>query len=215
MTEPIRMNHGVQIREHKHWNTKTVYNEGHVVRIYRRQPKTIRFQSPMVNDFNQHLCDGWHLSDIEDVNDATIQQLVTGRKPFACVTYPDHEETTARDAMRRLEAAGLVAEMRERGVEISGDRHVWDVLVCHDLRVRDIGDLRALGEDYAEALDLDVEPGILLFADRALSSFFDDWDTPPLPLWLTGLILGYPVENTVSIYLESTGTIPVIRGPRS
>jgi hypothetical protein len=26
------------------------------------------------------------------------------------------------------------------------------------------------------------------------------WDSPPCPLWVTGLILGYPVENTISIY---------------
>ena len=35
-----------------------------------------------------------------------------------------------------------------------------------------------------------------------LTTFFEGWDSPPLPLWLTGLILGYPVENTISLYLE-------------
>ena len=53
------MKHGIHIKKHKHWNTKTIYNNGHVMRIYRRQPKMIRFRSPMVNDFNQHLCGGW------------------------------------------------------------------------------------------------------------------------------------------------------------
>ena len=57
--------------------------------------------------------------------------------------------------------------------------------------------------DYANVF----MPGFLTqeiraFADRKLSSFFDGWDSPPLPLWLTGLILGYPVENTISLYLE-------------
>jgi len=65
MTEAISARQGVLVREHNHWNTKTVYNNGHVMRIYRRQPKAIRFRSPMVNDFNQHLCGGWSLSDHE------------------------------------------------------------------------------------------------------------------------------------------------------
>ena len=81
--------------------------------------------------------------------------------------------------------------------------HVWDALACHDMRVQDIGDLRALRDDYAEIFESGMETEeIIPYADRALSSFFDDWDSPPLPLWLTGLILGYPVENTISLYLE-------------
>src|SRR4051794_14248772 len=117
MTETINAKHGVHVREHKHWNTKTVYNNGHVMRIYRRQPKTIRFRSPMVNDFNQHLCDGWRFSEIEDVSEAAVQQLVTGRKPFASVPYrgDGDREPTALEAKRRLVAAGLVVELRTPG----------------------------------------------------------------------------------------------------
>jgi hypothetical protein len=69
--------------------------------------------------------------------------------------------------------------------------------------VRDIGDLRALRDDYAEVFKKGPEKDeIVAYADRALSTFFDGWDSPPLPLWLTGLILGYPVENTIALYLE-------------
>jgi hypothetical protein len=30
----------------------------------------------VVNDFNQHLCGGWHTTDIEDANEETVQQLL-------------------------------------------------------------------------------------------------------------------------------------------
>ena len=193
------MKHGIHIREHKHWNTKTIYNNGRVMRIYRRQPKTIRFSSPLVNDFNQHLCGGWSMSDIKDETEATLQQLVAGRKPFAWIFFGPDQEATVLAARQRLEAAGLVTDLRERACQgHQTDHDGWDFLACRDIRVREIGDLRALSEDYADLPAVDVWP----YADRALSTFFDGWDSPPLPLWLTGLILGYPVENTISCYRE-------------
>ena len=196
--------HGVHIREHKRWNTKTIYNNGHVMRIYRRQPKIIHFLSPMVSDFNQHLCGGWSMSDIADGREATFEQLVNGHKPFGCITFWQDQEAEARAERERLEAAGLVAELRKRTWHGWNSDHVWDLLACHDIPVRDIGDLRALREDYTEIFGMGLEQEeIAPFADLPLASFLDGWDSPPLPLWLTGLILGYPIENTISLYLES------------
>jgi hypothetical protein len=47
--------------------------------------------------------------------------------------------------------------------------HVWDLLACRDIRVRDIGDLVDLSDDYNDLIAVDVWP----YADRALSTFFD------------------------------------------
>ena len=81
--------------------------------------------------------------------------------------------------------------------------HVWDVLACHEIRVCDIGDLDALVTDYAPVITMELARNeIGSFADMPLTTFFEGWDSPPLPLWLTGLILGYPIENTISLYLE-------------
>ena len=67
----------------------------------------------------------------------------------------------------------------------------------------DIGDLRALREDYATTFETGLEQKeIAPLTELALATAFDGWDSPPLPLWLTGLILGYPVENTISLYFE-------------
>lgn len=201
MIEATSRNHGIHIREHKNWNTKTVYNNGHVMRIYRRQPKVIRFQSPMLNDFNQHLCGGWRMTDIGDEKEATIQQMLAGKKPFGCICFSPNRHAEAVEAQQRLMSAGLVTDLRKRTMQ--GGQIFWDLLACHDIRVKDIGDLRALEEDYTGAFEARVLcDEIRSFSDRKLSSFFDGWDSPPLPLWLTGLVLGYPVENTISIYLE-------------
>jgi hypothetical protein len=195
--------HGVLIRQHKNWNTKTVYNNGHVMRIYRRQPKVLRFQSPMVNDFNQHLCGGWSMTDIGDEKEATVRQLLMGKKPFACISFWPDRHSEAVKAQQRLMSAGLVTDLRKRIMQSYFFDHIWDLLACHHIRVKDIGDLRALEADYAGAFGSRfLSEEIRAFAGRKLSSFFDGWDSPPLPLWLTGLILGYPVENTISIYLQ-------------
>lgn len=199
--QPVK--HGVHIREHKQWNTKTIYNNGHVMRIYRRQPKIIRFRSQMVNDFNQHLCGGWSLSDIEDKEEATVNQLIQRRKPFASITYRHDQSERARRDRKRLEDAGLVAQLQRRDWQGWNCDHVWDVLACHDIRVCDIGDLDALVTDYSPVFTMELARNeIESFADVPLTAFFEGWDSPPLPLWLTGLILGYPIENTISLYLE-------------
>ena len=195
--------HGVHIRGHKNWNTKTVYNNGHVMRIYRRQPKVIRFQSPMVNDFNQHLCGGWSMKEINDEKEATLQQLLAGRKPLACICFWPDRHADAVEAQDRLVAAGLVTDLRRRDMQSYYFDHIWDLTGCHDMQVKDIGDLKALRDDYAQVFDLELEEAeVIPFADHKLYTFFDEWDSPPLPLRLTGLILGYPVENTISLYLE-------------
>jgi len=201
MIETGTPRHGVIIREHKNWNTKTIYNNGHVMHIYRRQPKVLRFQSPMLNDFNQHLCGGWSMTDIGDEKEATVRQLLLGKKPFACLSFWPDRHSDAVDAQHRLLSAGLVTDLRKRAMH-SGHM-IWDLLACHNMRVKDIGDLRALEADFDEwFISGFLGEEISAFADQKLSSFFDGWDSPPLPLWLTGLILGYPVENTMSLYLE-------------
>lgn len=127
--------------------------------------------------------------------------MLAGKKPFACIYFWPDRHSEAVEAQQRLMSAGLVTDLRRR--ELSPSHAVWDLLACHDIRVKNIGDLRALQEDYAGAFESDfLTEEIRAFADRKLSSFFDGWDSPPLPLWLTGLILGYPVENTISIYLQ-------------
>lgn len=195
------MKHGIHIREHKRWNTKTVYNQGHVMRIYRRQPKAVGFESPMVNDFNQHLCGGWFMPGL-DTRESILQRLVDGLKPFGTEVYYQDEKAAAERDLERLLAAGLKAELRRRAhATYRRGSYVWDLLAAQDMRVREIGDMGALAADYGPVLGPDCARQLSAYADWRLARFFDGWDTPDLPTWLTGLILGYPIENTISLYL--------------
>jgi hypothetical protein len=146
----------------------------------------------MVNDYNQFLCGGFGAGD----DDARIgRQLLAGRKPFGQLGFWSGEVDAAR---ARFESAGLLTAVDRR---ISSD--TWTgLLVCHDMRVGGIGPIEDLFTDYQYALPdhADWFTEMLAAADRPLKSFFKAWDAPEISGWLAGLILGYPVENTISIY---------------
>jgi hypothetical protein len=197
--------HGVIVTVGGKHNTKTVWNRGHRMITYRRQPKLIRFKSRMVNDKNQHLCGGWGFAGLEDNNLWIERQLIAGRKPFGVMFFwgPELENGEDIACAERLRAAGLV--VREGAGFVKGTRIVE---ACHDIRVADIGDMGELLADYVKALipeyEDDLRDEFKRHGGRRLRSFMGKrWDAEHNPLWLTGLILGYPVENTISCYHDA------------
>jgi hypothetical protein len=186
--------HGVIVTAGGKHNTKTVWNRGYRMITYRRQPKRIRFKSKMVNDKNQHLCGGWSFAGLENENRWIERQLVTGRKPLGDIACAE-----------RLRAAGLIVRVGPSFVE--GHRLVE---ACHDIHVGDIGDMGDLVGDYIESgafMDDEIDDlcrEFNVYSRRKLKSFLGKkWDTEHNPLWVTGLILGYPVENTISCYYDA------------
>lgn len=195
--------HGVIVTIGGRHNTKTVWNRGYRMITYRKQPRRIRFKSKMVNDKNQHLCGGWSFAGLENENLWIERQLIAGRKPLGSMVFWNDDLEEAKACADRLRAAGLV--VREGRGFVAGTRIVE---ACHDIRVGDIGDLGELFADYVEALipayEDDLRDEFNKYAGRRLASFLGKkWDTEHNPLWVTGLILGYPVENTISCYHEA------------
>lgn len=198
------MKHGIVVREHKNWNTKTIWNRGYRMVTYRHQPKRLRFESPMVNDINQHMCGGWAMDELtehQDTEAGALAQLLAGRKPFATLYL--YGRAKARAAVAQLEEAGLAHKMVNGGDKSWDGKVLYIVYAAQDMTVAEIGDLDALRADYADAgIFIDTRP----FEGRALSSFFGGGDDlyrydigPDMPPWMTGLILGYPIENTISV----------------
>lgn len=192
---------GVEVIAHKAWNTKKYYTFcGYLARTYRRVPKRVRFKSKMVADANQHLCGGWTYFGWGKESGETERRLVAGKKPLG--TMSDWSKAAADERAKRLRAAGLVAKVSRVG-HIKG---LWNVEACHDIRVRDIGDLGALIGDYTSSVPSftpEFNAEFLKHGGRKLSSFLGGkWDIKNCPPWLTGLLLGYPVENTISLYFE-------------
>lgn len=197
--------HGVIVTRGKTHNTKTIWNRGYRMITYRRQPHRIRFRSRMVNDKNQHLCGGWTMRGMENENLLIERQLVAGRKPIGSMVFWQddfwHEE--ARSCVERLRAAGLVVRT---GHGFTDGTQI--VEACHDIRVGDIGDIGDLFADYTEALIPEYEGELsrefTKYSGRKLRSFLGKkWGADDNPLWVTGLVLGYPIENTISCYHEA------------
>ena len=201
-TSPITPEpHGVVVKDRGHWNTKTIYNTGTPLASFGIQPKAIRFISPMVNDFNQHLCGLWAFPEIPDLGNAICNELCAGRKPAGRVVFDNERWLLAHEQWDRLREAGLEVRLRKRrrraGIE-------WVLTACQDISLGDIGSLDLLREDFEGAqCHLEVDP---IFGGSAVDRPLCDelyFLGEKTPRWKHDLILGYPVENTISRYRQA------------
>lgn len=204
--------HGVIVTIGGRHNSKTVWNRGHRMITYRKQPLRIRFKSRMVNDANQHLCGGWFMDGAtgDKINREIERRLIAGRKPLGIMVFWEEAgygggDDEAEACVKRLKAAGLAVKTSNEWR--SGMRTVE---ACHDIRVGEIGDMGALIKDYIESGAIpegsidSLCKEFTIHSSRKLKSFLGDkWDIEDCPQWLTGLILGYPIENTISCYHDA------------
>ncbi len=197
------------------------------VLYYHYGPKEITFDSPMVNATNL-ICNGAFV--VRDRSELIIDQLARQRKPFGETAFIakdpaqwNQTEAEARKHRDRLRDAGLVTQltittMEEFGYSFTDSRMYLPgealyldcrVIAARNIAVGEIGSLAQLQSDYeAAGLEGVVDPSC---ANLRLSDFVNGrfaWDfqttyknTPegggP---WLTGLVLGYPVWSTISLY---------------
>lgn len=184
------MKHGIVIKEHKCWNTKQIWNRGTLLCTYRHVPKSINFSSIMINDTNQHLCGGWFIDEIDDVNQTTFDRVLAGVKPMGVVSYDKDEEL---DLKRYKQAC-------EQGLPTYISKTEKCLYVCQNGTLSQLFDLATLKTDYQANIPYLNWDQFDEFKDRELKSFFTGWDWEEVPIWVTGLILGYPIENTIAIY---------------
>lgn len=199
------MKHGVIILKHKDWNTKQVWNQGDLMITYGQQPKKLHFENRMVNDANQDLCGGWmpldSLEEDTSIDDPALRQLLSYLKPlgFICESSKKEAEQTARELRQMHEDFDVK-------VLPPGPHRLNHTIAIATQKgtLREIFDLDSLYRDY---LENDVIPKKQLdrefskYGDRTLISFAGKFDIDEgIPPWVTGLILGYPVENTISLY---------------
>jgi len=223
------MKHGVIIIQHKHWDTKQVWNCGNLVATYRHVPKKLHFRSRMVNDENQDLSGAWpafmalpgscssksrSMAHEEETHEI-VRRVLAGLKP-AGVVYLDatdaeeaSEAKIAVDALvQRSAGSNISVKVGHRSVEgYQGTRKLIDVIVARKETLQELFDLSALYQDYASNLPELAESFVRefdLYHNWRVADFFAHADTfhwdRAFPMWVTGLIVGYPVENTISLY---------------
>lgn len=186
--------HGIILKKGKKHQTKRIYNNGRLMIKYLYQPLNIEFKNKMVNDINQHFCRGWSMSDLDSSNQALLERVLQGNKPMAVLSAWKKED---------LEFCDGLVDKQEYYV-YSGQYMLtgaFYTLVAVKGKLKDLFDLQSLFETYKEnGIDIDIDE----HKDKTIEDFFDDWDGHDyhIDLWVLGLILGYPIENTISIYRD-------------
>lgn len=199
------MRDGIVIKQHKGWNTKQVWVHGHLAMQYRRVPKHVGFVSPMVNDENQDLCGGIARHDRPREMVVIVDRVLAGLKPLGSTVFFG-VEAAGPSIDRVVESKLPYSVYAVTGHHPYGSAEPWIFAeVCQRGTLREEFDLDALVAAYrrsgvAHAVADEVQGALPAFADRTLASFFGRFDTNCNPAWVTGLVLDYPIENTIACY---------------
>lgn len=186
--------HGIILKKGKKYQTKRIYNNGYLMVKYLYQPLNMEFKSKMVNDINQHFCGGWSLSDLDTSNPALLDRVLHGKKPMAVLSAWKKED---------LEFCDKLIDKQKYYVHSYQYKftNAFFTLVAVKGKLKELFDLQLLYETYREN---DIEIDVDEYKNHTIEDFFNDWDAQDaaseIEPWVTGLILGYPIENTISIY---------------
>ena len=183
----------VRIIEHKNYNTKKIITDkGYTVCTYTKVPKIIGFKSRMINDMNQNLCGGWSINfDIDDQK-LTLKRVLEYRKPMGILVFRNKKDLKTFMGKYKIDKNKF-----DVSIEKDGDR--IEVRISSKGKLKDLFDLKTLKKDYA---DNGIEIDISSVGNKEIKDYSKNWDAQNdnrTEYWETGLILGYPVENTISI----------------
>lgn len=188
----------IVIKEFKKHNHKQVVVNNRVMMTYTKVPKLISFKNQMINDMNQNLCGGWSIFDngIEE-NEILLNRILNKEKPFGSIGFWKENINKTKKFIEIIKENGGLSYQFTSEPNDSWDR----ILVCQNGIMNNLFDLDCLREDYSNnGIIIDIEK----VRNKQLREYFNGWDRYKnnVQPWETGLILGYPVENTISLYLE-------------
>lgn len=209
--------HGIYLKDFKETTLKRYIRNGNILASF-RYPKIIpTFQSPLVNDYNQHLCGGWcwgHREDgvlraaFENDSDIILQRVVAGKKPLGgLVGWGDDLRKISR---WKKEIAGA-----ELALQVYRNDTKYTLVICRKGLLDKMVDFDRITDDYI-AFERNNRRRIFV-SSSTIKEFFDFLRQETLEellrynflnsvskfgLLATGLILGYPIENTYAVLGE-------------
>ena len=181
------------ISESKARPDKLYIQNGNLMRKYKYPRIEQVFTSPLVNDYNLHLCGGWSWSGVS--NDECITRVLEYAKPMGYLHTDKDYPSMVEDRACVIKATSANDEI---GYSITGT-------------FGEVFDLDALATDYIHffealgnsELNNQIYNSIQTLKDLPISRFLGGYDyANPQDMYqliLTGLILGYPIETTFSI----------------
>lgn len=211
-----KIQHGIYLRNYKKTIEKLIINNGYLMTKYKYPIIETHFHSPLLNDYNLHLCGGWQFGNIRD--EEIISRVINGLKPMGF--YVESEDKTekfqsqlelARNSklpyvMNRLddeyEYKGKIHYSTRYEIGISCNGTFNEKFNIDDL----IHDYKLYSEKCYKYSDYNgyikyIVDFLESLRDKEIKEFLNfDYPNPKtdLDLILDGLILGFPVETTVS-----------------
>lgn len=195
--------HGVYIREHKKTIDKLFINNGNLMRKYKYPRIEERhFSSPLLNDYNLHLCGGWSFNGIED--NQTIQRVINGKKPMGFYdTFSSEKFEYWKEYVKDTGLPYILSpkeknnRIDEIGISIKGTfGNIFNLPdLIHDYQ------LYAMACGFSDDFVEHIREFITSIKDVEIKNYLSfDYvnQTTDEGTIITGLILGYPIETTIS-----------------
>jgi hypothetical protein len=202
--------HGVYLREYKNTFHKLFINNGNCMNKYIYPKIESKFHSPMVNDYNLHLCGGWFFNGIKEFE--CISRVIEGLKPMGFIVTPDkaiHDywlDICRKSDLPYNSSVILTASTKyEIGISVNGNfGNVFDLSLLLQDYLNYINTILkcSRANSRSDRVCAEVRKFLLAIRDTNISNYFDfDYANPSsiCEYILVGLMLGYPIETTVSI----------------
>jgi hypothetical protein len=211
-----RPRNGVYLQTFKRFEIKRYIRNGVVLGTFRFPRFERTFQSPLVNDYNQHLAGGWYWRYREDGslrgknefnNETILERLIAGRKPLGGFLFWDDQREKKEIFLQNLANLNLsYTSIRERDTEYFavsrkgrlGELFNFDYFINDYIALENGSGCRILGPHAHLARFLGSTAGNNL---ESYLSFDHLHPVSTFDFIITGLILGYPVENTYALLL--------------
>lgn len=198
--------HGIYIRKHKNIEERLFINTGILVRIYKYPIIDRTFQSPLVNDHNLNLGGGWGWPGKKESE--CLTRVMSGKKPIGFYHFKDDESITEYCdsgfpyVILKDTDPGVITNEIGLSIKVTfSESFDMDALINdYDQYLKSLIKKYNFNKNTAEKIIKKFD----YIRNKDVSSFLTfDYGNPcklPEDHCLTGLILGYPIETTVSLY---------------
>ena len=161
---------------------------GFVLMVYKNIPKSIKFKHIAVNDYNQHLCGGWFVYDHTDFE--AIDRVEAGLKGVG-ISHTKNLQAMIIKMINLIKKGFLVSYTKHSRI-----KNMYNITASVEGKLKDYFDMDTLAQDY-ENNQLSGN-NIIKYKNANFAEFhYDKYDHHPIEI--TGLILGYPIENTIAL----------------
>lgn len=197
------LRHGVYIRQYKNTTNKLFINDGHLMRLYKYPNIKRKFFSPKINDYNLHLCGGWAFRGIN--GEEAIIRVITNLKPmgfFITTAVKKWEAICKKSELPYIITPNHIPTEKHFNIGISCSGTFGDNFDLQNLAIDYVTHANKVKTPLSAEKIEKIENFISSLKNTAIASYLtSDYANPysTEELIITGLILGYPIETTVSI----------------